>query len=39
MLEKRVALLSSESLDLDMLEERARIILNLGTKNELVIID
>lgn len=38
-LEKKVALLSPESLDLDMLEERARIILNLGGKNELVIIE
>jgi cell division protein FtsB len=36
-LEQRVALLSNSSLDLDMLEERARIMLNFTHPNDLVI--
>ncbi len=36
-LEHRNAMLSSSSLDLDMLEERARLILNRGNKNDVVI--
>ncbi|MGD9638986.1 MAG: septum formation initiator family protein [Alphaproteobacteria bacterium] len=38
-LEKKVAHLSPESLDLDMLDECARKILNLRGENELVIIE
>lgn len=37
--EEKVSLLSSESLDLDMLEERARIVLNMVGKDEFVILD
>ena len=37
-LERRVSLLRPESLDLDMLEERARAVLNLGHPDELVIL-
>ncbi len=37
-LERRVALLRPESLDLDMLEERARAVLNLGHPDEMVIL-
>lgn len=37
-LEARVRLLRPESLDPDMLEERARIVLNYGRADELVII-
>ncbi len=37
-LERRVMLLRPESLDLDMLEERARAVLNLGHPDELVIL-
>jgi cell division protein FtsB len=37
-LEQRVALLSNSSLDLDMLEERARIMLNFTHPDDLVII-
>ncbi len=36
-LERRVMLLRPDSLDLDMLEERARAVLNLGHPDELVI--
>jgi cell division protein FtsB len=36
-LEQRVALLSNSSLDLDMLEERARIMLNFSDPNDVVI--
>jgi cell division protein FtsB len=36
-LEQRVALLSNSSLDLDMLEERARIMLNFGDPDDIVI--
>ncbi len=36
-LEHRVSLLSSESLDPDMLEEQARTLLNYGRPNERVI--
>lgn len=36
-LEHRVALLRPESLDPDMLEERARLMLNVGRPNERVI--
>lgn len=35
-LEKKVRLLSSDSLDLDLLDERARIVLGLAGKNEIV---
>ena len=36
-LEQRVALLSNSSLDLDMLEERARIMLNFSDPNDIVV--
>jgi len=36
-LEKRVRLLRPDSLDIDMLEERARVMLNFGYKNDIVI--
>lgn|SRR5574344_977629 len=38
-LENQVKLLSSSSLDLDMLEERARIVLNYSAPDEFVILD
>ena len=38
-LEAKVRLLSSDSLDLDMLDERTRIILNYANSDEFVIID
>lgn len=38
-LEAKVRLLSSDSLDLDMLDERARVILNYANDDEFVIID
>ena len=38
-LEEKVKLLSSKSLDLDLLDERARIVLNLVGKDEFVILD
>lgn len=38
-LEAKVKLLSSSSLDLDLLEERARVILNLAGTDEFVILD
>lgn len=37
--EEKVKLLSSESLDLDMLDERARVVLNMVGKDEFVILD
>jgi cell division protein FtsB len=36
-MEQRVALLSNSSLDLDMLEERARVMLNFAHPEDLVI--
>ena len=36
-LEQRVSLLSNSSLDLDMLEERARVMLNFSRKDDIVI--
>ncbi len=38
-LEEKVRLLSSDSLDLDMLDERARAVLNLARKDEFIILD
>lgn len=38
-LEEKVKLLSSSSLDLDLLDERARVILNLAAKDEFIILD
>lgn len=38
MLEQRVALLRTDSLDTDMLEERARLILNFTRKDEVIIL-
>lgn len=38
-LEEKVKLLSSSSLDLDLLDERARIVLNLVDKDEFIILD
>ncbi len=38
-LESRVAMLSEKSLDLDYLEERARIVLNMVGNGEYVILD
>ncbi|MEQ8664417.1 MAG: septum formation initiator family protein [Rhodospirillales bacterium] len=37
-LERRVRLLRPDSLDLDMLEERARLMLNFGYPDDLVIL-
>ncbi len=37
--EERVRLLSARSLDLDMLEERARLVLNMVGADEFVILD
>ena len=37
--EEKVRLLSSESLDLDLLEERARIVLNMVGMDEFIILD
>ncbi|MEK9596102.1 MAG: hypothetical protein VW057_09085, partial [Rhodospirillaceae bacterium] len=39
LIEDRVALLRPESLDRDMLEERARAMLNLGYATDVVIAD
>ena len=36
--EHRVAMLSSRSLDLDLLEERARVMLNMGHARDVVIL-
>ncbi len=38
-LEEKVKHLSSSSLDLDLLEERARIVLNLAGKDEFILLD
>ena len=38
-LEQRVALLSNSSLDLDMLEERARVMLNFSDPDDVVVFD
>lgn len=38
-LERRVALLRPEHLDPDLLEERARLILNLGRSDEVIILE
>lgn len=38
-LEEKVKLLSSSSLDLDLLDERARVVLNLVSPDEFVILD
>lgn len=38
-LEHKVAMLSEQSLDLDYLEERARIVLNMAKDGEYVILD
>lgn len=38
-LEEKVKLLSSSSLDLDLLEERARIVLNFAGDDEFIILD
>ncbi len=37
--EERVRLLSAESLDLDMLDEQARLVLNMVGSDEFVILD
>lgn len=37
--EEKVKLLSSDSLDLDMLDERARVVLNMVGPKEFVILD
>lgn len=39
LLEQKVRLLSSGSLDLDMLEERTRLILNYAADDEFVLLD
>lgn len=38
-LEDKVKLLSSSSLDLDLLDERARVILNFAGQDEFIILD
>jgi len=38
-LERKVRLLSSNSLDLDMLEERTRAVLNFAAEDEFIILD
>ena len=38
-LEDKVRLLSSSSLDLDMLEERAREVLNFANEDEFIVLD
>lgn len=38
-LERRVAHLRRESLDLDLLEERARVVLNLGHPDDRIILE
>lgn len=38
-LEQKVSLLSPRSLDLDLLDERARVVLNVIGDNEFIIID
>lgn len=37
--EEKVKLLSSDSLDLDMLSERAHVVLNMVADNEFIILD
>lgn len=37
--EEKVKLLSSDSLDLDMLDERARVVLNMVGEDEFIILD
>lgn len=37
--EQKVKLLSSESLDVDLLDERARVVLNMVSPEEFVILD
>ena len=39
LLEQKVRLLSSNSLDLDMLDERARVVLNMVGEDEFIILD
>lgn len=38
-LENKVHLLSSESLDLDLLDERAKVVLNLMRDDEFIVVD
>ena len=38
-LERKVAMLSEQSLDLDYLEERAKIVLNMAGQSEYIILD
>ena len=38
-LEEKVKRLSNDSLDLDLLEERARIVLNLAGNDEFIVLD
>ncbi len=38
-LEQKVRLLSSASLDLDLLEERTRTVLNFAAEDEFIILD
>ena len=38
-IERRVALLGSERLDLDLLDERAHLMLNLGEPDELMVLN
>lgn len=38
-LEDKVRLLSSSSLDLDLLEERARVVLNFASQDDFIILD
>ena len=38
-MEEKIRLLSPSSLDLDMLDERARAVLNMAKEDEFVILD
>jgi len=38
-LERRVSLLTPESLDRDLLEERVRIVLNFARREEIIVLD
>ena len=38
-LERRVTLLGSEKLDLDLLDERAHLMLNMGSPDEVVVLN
>ena len=38
-LEEKVKHLSNSSLDLDLLEERARIVLNMAAQDEFILLD